>query len=106
MSARALRVHIRRLVVDDSLQGEAAGWTAAIEHALRARLIGAPDADRSTAPAESPTEAIAREVARRVGSEGATRPNQTTLPAPSGQVVVQPPHTGAASLRRPGGETP
>jgi len=69
MSARALHVRIGRLVVDEPLRGEAARWGDAIQRALHTHVQRAPDAKVAAASAEShATDAIAQQVARRIGA--------------------------------------
>jgi len=45
MSERVVHVHIKRLVVDEPLRGQAAQWGTAIERALHAHLTHRPAAE-------------------------------------------------------------
>lgn len=73
MSARAVHVRIRRLIVDEPLHGEAAQWSEAIGRALHAQLTRETVAGDGPMPVDRHgREAVAQHVARRVADAAPT----------------------------------
>jgi hypothetical protein len=78
MSERVVHVHIRRLVIDEPLRGQAARWSDAIGPALERRLTNGHA--RHSGETQLPVpEATAEHIARHLG-DAASRTSAAQLP--------------------------